>query len=100
MQIKSLHIFHHHHVLLILHHHQELENCINSQSPSRITPSFDLFSTFGKLFHLSITIMLINGSIMSRDVFTERVVLRCSVKKVFLKSWQYSQENTCVDISF
>ena len=32
--------------------------------------------------------------------WTEAVVLRCSVKKVLLKIWQNSQENTCVRASF
>ena len=31
---------------------------------------------------------------------TEAVVRRCSVKKVFLKIWQKSQENTCAIVSF
>ena len=32
--------------------------------------------------------------------FTEAVVRRCSVKKVFLKIFQNSQENTCTRDSF
>ena len=42
-------------------HHQELENYINSQSPLRITPCFDLFISFGKHIDLSIKTMLFNG---------------------------------------
>ena len=33
-------------------------------------------------------------------IFTEAVVQRCSVKKVFLKISQNSQENTCARVSF
>ena len=33
-------------------------------------------------------------------IHTEAVVQRCSVKKVFLKISQNSQENTCVGVSF
>ena len=33
-------------------------------------------------------------------IFAEAVVRRCSVKKVFLKISQNSQENTCARVSF
>ena len=35
-----------------------------------------------------------------RNSLTEAVVSRCSLKKVFLKISQYSQENTCVGYYF
>ena len=31
---------------------------------------------------------------------SEAVAQRCSVKKVLLETWQNSQENTCVRVSF
>ena len=31
---------------------------------------------------------------------SEAVVLRCSLKTVFLEIWQNSQENTCLRVSF
>ena len=36
----------------------------------------------------------------SFKLFTEEVVQRCSVKKVFLEISQNSQENTCARVSF
>ena len=36
----------------------------------------------------------------SNKVVSEKIVGRCSVKKVFLKTSQNSQENTCVRVSF
>ena len=37
---------------------------------------------------------------MRREIRTEEVVMRYSVKKVFVKISQNSQENTCVKVSF
>ena len=34
------------------------------------------------------------------ETVTETVFRRCSLKNVFLKIWQNSQENTCVGVSF
>ena len=34
------------------------------------------------------------------QIQTEAVVQRCSIKQVFLKIWQNSQENTCARVSF
>ena len=42
----------------------------------------------------------------TKDTLTETAILfrrshqRCSIKKMFLKVLQYSQENTCVGVSF
>ena len=33
---------------------------------------------------------------ISKQVISETAVRRCSSKKLFLKIWQYSQENSCV----
>ena len=38
--------------------------------------------------------------VMRREIRTEEVVMRYSVKKVFVKISQNSQENTCVKVSF
>ena len=38
--------------------------------------------------------------VMRREIYTEEVVRRYSVKKVFVKISQNSQENTCVKVSF
>ena len=49
----------------------------------------------------------VNGFFFDKDldgrqdpISTEAVAQRCSVKKVFLKSLQNSQENTCARVSF
>ena len=44
-----------------------------------------------------ITVLL---SVRNCYMILEAVVQRCSVKKVFLEILQYSQENTCVRVSF
>ena len=43
----------------------------------------------------------VNQTCHSRDVImTEAAVRRCSLKYVFLKISQYSQESSCVGVSF
>ena len=37
---------------------------------------------------------------LSFDSSAEAVTQRCSVKSVFLKIWQSSQENICAEVSF
>ena len=53
--------------------------------------SFEVFKTLFAVPHFSK---------VAGKTKAEAVVQRCSVKKVFLKISQNSQENTCADVSF
>ena len=63
-----------------------------------------LFMTFGQFMDHDFAYILHPSSTStgcrSRYQLPEAPVRRCSSKQVFLKTLQYSQENTCVGISF
>ena len=56
---------------------------------------------FTLVFHVTVLFILLTKNMLATTwESSEEVSWRCSVKKVFLKISQYSQENTCVGVSF